>query len=88
MEIVWYSESCCRAKNKEKDTPQKILFHRYVDDIVRTVRDEPSCVLDAANSFHPNLQLTLVETNSEENSPFLDLNLNVSQDRGASCNWY
>ena len=72
-EIVWYCESCWRAKNKEKETPQVKLFLRYVDDIVRTV----SYVLDAANSLHPNLQFTLEETNSEGNLPFLDLNIIV-----------
>ena len=87
-EIVWYCESCCRAKNKEKDTPQVKLFLRYVDDIVRTVRGEPSCLLDAANSPHPNLQFTLEKTDSEGNLPFLDLNKNVSQGRRVTCSWY
>ena len=64
------------------------LFLRYVDDIVRTVRGKPSCLLDAANSLHPNLQFTLEETNSEGNLPFLDLNKNVSQGRGVICSWY
>ena len=41
------------------------LFLRYVDDIVRTVRGESSCLLDVANFVHPNLQFTLEETNSE-----------------------
>ena len=41
-----------------------------MDDIVRTVRGEPSCLLDAANSFHPNLQSTLGKNNSD--LPFLD----------------
>ena len=87
-EIVWYFESCCRAKNKEKDTPQVKLFLRYMDDIVRSVKGEPSCLLDAANSLHPKLQFTLEETNSEGNLPFLDLNINVSQGRGVTCSWY
>ena len=87
-EIVWYCESCCRAKNKEKDTPQLKLFVRYVVDIVRTVRGDPSCLLDTANSLHPNLQFTLEETNLEENLPFLDLNLNDLQGRGVTCSWY
>ena len=76
-ETFWYCESCCGAKNKEKDTPQVNLFLRFVDDIVRTVRDEPSCVLGAANSLHPNLQFTQEESISEEKLPFV----NVSQDR-------
>ena len=87
-EIVWYCESCCRAKNKEKDTPQVKLFLRNVDDIVRTVRGEPSCLLDAANSFHPNLLFTLEKTNSEGNLPFQDLTINVSQGRRVTCSWY
>ena len=90
-EIVWYCESCCRAKNKEKYTPQVKLFLGYVDDIVRKVRGEPSCLLDATNSLHRNLQFTLEKTNSEGNLPFLDLNINVSQGRRVwyqTCNWY
>ena len=59
-----------------------------MDDIVRTVKGEPSCLVDAANYLHPNLQFTLEETNSEENMSFLDLNINVSQGRGVTCNWY
>ena len=87
-EIVWYCESCCRAKNKEKGNPQVKLFLRYVNGIVRLVRGEPSCLLDAANSLHPNLQFTLKENNSEGNLPFLDLNKNVSQGRRVTCSWY
>ena len=64
------------------------LFLRYVDDINSTVRGEPSCLLDAANSLHPNLQFTLEKINSEGNLPFLDLNINVSQCRGVTCSWY
>ena len=87
-EVVWYCESCCCSKNKEKDTPQVQLFLRYGDEIVRTVRGEPSCVLGATNTFHRNLQLTLEETNSAGKLLFLDINKNVSQDRGVTCNWY
>ena len=69
-EIVWYCESCYRAKNKEKYTPQVKMFLGYVDDIVRTVRGKSSCLFDAANSLHPNRQFTLEETNSEGNLQF------------------
>ena len=65
----------------------KLLF-RYVDDIVRTVKGEPGCLLDAANSLHPNLQFTLEKINSEGNLPFLDLNKNVSQGRRVTCSRY
>ena len=59
-----------------------------MDDTVRTVRGEPSCVLDAANPLYANLQFILEETKSEVNLPFLLLNINVSQDRGEICSWY
>ena len=64
------------------------MFLRYVDDLVRTVKGKPTCVLDAVNSLHRNLQFTLEKTNSEENLPFLDLNIKVWPDSGATCNWY
>ena len=64
------------------------MLLRYVYDIVRTVKGALSCVLDAANSLRPNLQFTLEEINSEGNLPFLDLNINVSQDRSVTCNWF
>ena len=75
-EIVRYCESCFRARNKQKDSPQLKLFLRYVDDMVRTVRGEPSCLL-GSNSLHPNPE----KTNSEGKLAFLDLNINVSQGR-------
>ena len=64
------------------------MFFRYLDDNVRTVRGEPSCILDAADSLHPNLQFTLEETISEGSFPFLHLNINVSQGRGGTWKWY
>ena len=76
------------ALRTEKDTPQVKLLLKHVDDIVRTVRVEPNCLLDAANSLHPNLQFILEEDNLEAILPFLDLNTNVSQDRGVFCSWH
>ena len=64
-QIARYCESCCRAKNKEKYTTQVKLFLRYKYDVIRTVKDDLICVLDAANSLHPNLQFTLQEIGSE-----------------------
>ena len=63
------------------------FFVKYVDDFVRTIRGEPSCLLKAANALHPNLQFTLEETNSEGNLPILDLNIHVSQGKGVTCSW-
>ena len=70
------------------DTPHLKLVLGYVDDIVKTVKGEPCCVLDAANSLLSNLQFNLEETISEGNSAFLDLNINVSQDRVVTFTWY
>ena len=64
------------------------MFLRYMDDIVRTVRGKPSCLLEAASSLHPNLQFTLETIYSEGNLPFLDLNLILSQGRRVICSWY
>ena len=60
------------------------LFLRYEDDLVRTVKGEPSFFLDAANSLHPNLQFTLEKTSSEGNLTVLNLNVNVSQIKGVT----
>ena len=81
---------CCSRKvtYRSKWVECEKLFLRYVDDIVRTVRGEPSVLLDAASSLHPNLQFTLEKINSEGNLPFLDLNINVSQGRRVTCSWY
>ena len=64
-QIARYCESCCSAKNKEKYNAQMKLILRYKYDVIRTVNDDLICVLDAANSLHPNLQFTLQEISSE-----------------------
>ena len=87
IDLIWYCESCCRAKNNKKDTPQVKIFLRYVDDIVRTNKGEPICVLDAANYLNPKLQFTLEETSSEGNLPYLGLNTKALQDIAITCNW-
>ena len=43
---------------------QAKLYLRYVDDIVRTVKDNPEKVLWAANLLHPNLQFTIETPNT------------------------
>ena len=50
------------------------VFLRYVNDIVRTVKDNPVVVLEAANKLHPNLQFTIEEFDSNGNLAFFDLN--------------
>ena len=55
-----------------------------MDDIVRTVRGEPSCLHDAANSLHLNLQFTLEETNS--GGGYADPGLEHKCIAGEGCN--
>ena len=64
------------------------MLRRCVDDIVRTVKSEPTWFLDVANSLHPNLQFTLEETNSKGNLTFFDLIVILSKDTGVTCSWY
>ena len=49
------------------------VFLRYVDDLVRTFKGDPGVVLEATNKFHPNLQFTIEELDSNGNLAFLDL---------------
>ena len=48
-----------------------------MDDIVRTVKDDPGVVLEAANKLHPNLQFSIEELDCNGNLAFLVLNVNV-----------
>ena len=88
LKNIWYCESCCRDKNKAIDTPQLKMFLRYVDSIVRTIRGEPFCFMDAPSALHPNFHFTLEETRSEKILPYLDLNINISQDIGVNRSWF
>ena len=54
---------------------QAKLFLGYVDDIVRTVKDDPEKVLRAANLLHPNLQFTIETPNTNGKQAFLDLQI-------------
>ena len=58
-ETVWYCRKCIAIREKNKSGQQSKLFLRYVDDIVRTVKEDPEKVLRAANLLHPNLQFTI-----------------------------
>ena len=70
----------------EKQPPAS-LFHRYMDDILRTVKkDEVPGLLIKVNSLHPNLQFTAEET-QDGVIPFLDMEIRVSGDRLEST-WY
>ena len=64
------------------------LFKRYLDDIVRTVKGNTLDYLEYANFFHKNLQFTLETPNGSGDLAFLDLNINVNEDRKIRCHWY
>ena len=87
QEIVWTC-SYCTEKGGKEDTLELKLFKRYVDDIVCTGNGNPLDYLEYANSLHMNLQFTLETLNGSEDLAFLDLNINLNEDRKNSCNWY
>ena len=64
------------------------LIKRYVDDTVCTINGNPLGYLEYANSLHKNLQFTLETPNGSGDLAFLDLNINVNEDRKISCRWY
>ena len=85
--IVWIC-SYCPEKGRKEDTLELKLFKRYVDDIVCTVNGNPLDYLEYAYSLHKNLQFTLETPNGSEDLAFLDLNMNLNEDRKISCHWY
>ena len=87
QEIVWICSYCAEEGRKE-DTLELKLFKRYVDDIVCTVKGNPLDYLEYANSLHKNLQFTLETPNGSAELAFLDLNINLNEDRKISCHWY
>ena len=76
-ETVWFCMFCKKQQEADRTVNGVKVFLRYVDDIVRTVKGDPGVVFEAANKLHPNLQFTIEELNSNGNSTFLDLNVNV-----------
>ena len=53
-----------------------------------TVKENPLDYLEYANSLHKNLQFTLETPNGSVDLAFLDLNMNINEDRKISCYWY
>ena len=87
QKIVWIC-SYCAEKCRKEDTMELKLFKRYVDDIVSTVKGNPLDYLEYANSLHKNLQFTLETPNGSGDLAFLDLDINLNEDRKISCHWY
>ena len=53
-----------------------------------TVKGNPLDYLEYANSLHKNLQFTIQTPNGSGHMAFLDLNINLNEDRKLSCHWY
>ena len=87
QEFVWIC-SYCAEKGRKEDTLELKLFKRYVDDIVCTVKRNPLDYLEYANFLCKNLQFTLETPNGSGYLAFLDLNINLNEDRKISCHWY
>ena len=65
-----------------------MLFLRYVDVKVRTVKGDPEKVLRAANLLHLNIQFTIETPNTNGNLAFLDLQISFDKSRKINCGWY
>ena len=87
QDIVWIC-SYCAEKGTKEDTQELKLIKRYEDDTVCTINGNPLDYLEYANSLHKNLQFTLETPNGSGDLAFLDLNINVNEDRRISCRWY
>ena len=87
QEIVWIC-SYCAEKGTKEDTRELKLFKRYADDIVCTVKVKSLDYLEYANSLHKNLPFTLETANGSGDMAFLDLNINLNEDRKISCHGY
>ena len=87
QEYVWIC-SYCAGKDTREDTQELKSFNRYVDDLVCTVKGNHLGYLEYANSLHVMLKFTLETPRGSGVLAFLDLNINVNEDRKISCQWY
>ena len=63
------------------------LFHRYMDDILRTIkRHKIQSKLAEINSLHQNLKFT-VDTGNDGSLPFLDMSV-LHHENKLSSTWY
>ena len=87
QDVVWICTYCSNQQTVGRYEEKK-LFKRYVDDIIRMVRDDPDEFLKFTISLHNNLQFTLEKVNMEGDLAFLDINVNVSSKSNITCHWY
>ena len=87
QETVWIC-SYCAEKNTTEDTNEFKKFQRFVENLVCTVKGKPLVYLEYANSLHKSLQISLNTPNSNGKQAFLELDINVNDDRKISCHWY
>ena len=80
QEIEWIC-SCCGEKGTMEATLELRLIKRLVHDIVCTVKGDPLEYLDYASSLHKNLHFNLETPNGKEKLTFVDLNINVEDER-------
>ena len=89
QDVVWICTYCNNQQIMGRYEEMK-LFKRYVDvdDIICTVRGDPSEYLKFANSLHNNMQFTLEKVNMDGNLAFLDINVYVSSKSNITRHWY
>ena len=77
---------CIRATVGQRE-PRAKIFHRYMDDILRSMkRDDVDGILARVNALHPNLEFT-IETEDGGSIPFLDM-LITRSDQRLHSDWY
>ena len=85
MRIKKTYQKLCKLCNERREGELKMtggkLFLRYLDDIVRTVKGDPSVVLHAAITLQPNLKFTLETTNENSDLAFLHFKKNLDGNR-------
>ena len=64
--------TCKKQQEADRTGNGVIVFLRYVDDVLRTIKGDPGVVLEAANKLHSNLQFTIEELDINGNLAFLD----------------
>ena len=80
-EIVWYCRKSVAIREKNRSVQQAKLFLRYVDDIIRTVKNGPERVLRAAILLHPSLHFTLETPNTNEKLALMDVKISIEKNR-------